>query len=267
MPTDAAPIPPELAVDVEPFTLTQLDEALHAADVIGCPVDELDGADPQYGPAVRWRPATDSGVEWAFRHLAEANAELARLEAQAADWASRIQAWFEPKAAPLTARARRFSAMLERYGVEERRRNPKVATLRWPSGTISTTVTKAKVGIENGETVVEWAEHRLSVADYERVVRTVKSPLVSELRKVVEMVEVPTAVGLSCGCSMTVPHLPRPADAASLMLGSAVRCPQCADDALVGSWMRTVLLVVLAGVVVPGAVVEPETITARPVPS
>lgn len=164
----ALPLPPELAApepDAERWVQGVVDEAVALANDAGLDPEEAgaqlatwdEEAPAPEGPQ-RWRVTDDGGAEWALRHVAEAEAELAQLREQADHWAAKISDWFDHRARPLRARVGFFSAHLEAYALERRYANPKAKTLTLPSGRVQTTFVAPRAEVSDPGAVVAWAE-------------------------------------------------------------------------------------------------------------
>lgn len=154
----AEPLPPELALEAEPFDLATLDDDLAHPDRDNYP-DRYMG---------RWQISDDGAAEWAMRRLAEADANLRTLSQQATDWSKRIQEWFEQRAKPLERRADFFRDHLHRYALA-RREAGAGATLVLPSGKVGTL--PGRVRVEVDDAFREWAKanpsHPLVRATYD----------------------------------------------------------------------------------------------------
>lgn len=157
------PLPPELALDEEPFDDETLDNALESLASRMAEVPEfrerIESAD-NIAPVVRWRIESDEDAEWAMRKLALRERRLAEEERKAEDWRSRILAWFERATRRSRRSAEFFRGHLERYALE-RRQETGEATLWLPSGAVSTRAsTKRKVRVGDDEAFRRWAlEH------------------------------------------------------------------------------------------------------------
>lgn len=150
----ALPIPPELALDAEPFDLDSLDRALA-------------GPEEHRQP---WQITDDGAAQWAMAHLADADAQLRTLSQQATDWSRRIAEWFEQRAKPLERRADFFRGHLHRYALA-RREAGAGATLTLPSGKVGTLPGRVRVEVDDALAFREWAKanpnHPLVRATYD----------------------------------------------------------------------------------------------------
>lgn len=191
------PIPAALAVDEPPISDGDLAQLFDAAVALAadCAIDP-DAAVEQLAAdetAPRWAISDLGGAEWAMRHVAEADAELASLGAQRDEWVRRIGAWFDQATAGQLARRAFFAGHLERWGVAQRLATGK-ATFTVPSGVVRTRETKPKVAVRDEAAIIEWAD---SVLDAEAAALVAPQPApparkvyVQPLRDVVTITEV-----------------------------------------------------------------------------
>lgn len=241
---DPMPMPPELAAptpDADAWLAQVIDYAVAMAgeaaldpDDVGAGVAQAAAAgeaDDEHGlpeAARRWTVTDNGSAEWALRHVAVADVELATLRAQTVEWAGRIGAWFDQAAKPLLATKGYMEAHLRLYALLRREANPKAKTLTLPAGKVQTTYTGPKVEITDDDAVVAWAD-KVGLAD--EVLRTKREPKVSLLREHVTIVE--RAIGITvvddAGCLVKL------ADGSLLLpeVGAEWRCPQCGDTTLV----------------------------------
>jgi phage host-nuclease inhibitor protein Gam len=207
------PMPPELAApepDADAWVHQLADQVAAVAAESSVDADDLAaglaadewtedaGASWVPEPARRWTVTDDGTAEWAMRHVAAADAELAALGAQADEWAGRIKAWFDQRARPVLATRGFMAAHLEAYALRRREANPKHKTLTLPSGVVRTSYVSAKVEVDDDATVAAWAEeHGLA-----SVVKVTKKVYVGDLRDEVEVVDWPIGVKVvaACGC-------------------------------------------------------------------
>lgn len=232
MPTDT--IPPELAIDDEPFTLEQLDAELHSH------------GDPDAAAAhtvERWTITDAGAAEWAMAHVAAIDANLAELAEQHAAYLERIERWHKAAASKLDQRRGFFAAHLERYAAEHRARDPKRnKTLSLPSGKVSSTETHPKVAIADEATLIAWARDHMTDEDLAEVVKVTESAKVMELRKRVQIVRQPVGweVELDCGHMAFLP----PADpdgqpwVPNRIRADGVVCERCDPDPITGFPLR-----------------------------
>lgn len=256
-----AGLPPEMALDAEPFTDDELDAALFPKIFVE---DHYDGwVDVESGPG-RWSIDGVATAEWAMAKLAVYQGRIAEAREQAEKWRVRVDEWEREQVALSAPHAEFFAGHLERYALE-RREETGEKTLHLPSGEVKTVGHRPKVAVEDDGAVARWAEVALTQDDRERVVRTTVEALVGELRTVVALVEVPDELALTCGCIVpnTFHDPPEP-----VVVGTALTCPNCETDALIGQWRSTHLEVRDAkeGRPVPGTRVEPGHVTAKAVP-
>ncbi len=144
----AEPLPPELALDAEPFAVDDLDAALATAE------PTFPGS--TFDTPRAWQITDDGAAEWAMRRLAEADAELRDLSQRATDWSNRIREWFEHRAKPLERRADFFRGHLHRYALA-RREAGAGATLSLPSGKVSTLPGRLRVELADADAFRAWA--------------------------------------------------------------------------------------------------------------
>lgn len=146
MTTDLLPLPPELAVETEPFSDFTLTDHLARPD-----------ADPSTLPLARWSIEDDGEADWAMRHVAVAQASLTQSRDQANAWRARIDQWEDDQAGRLQPRIAFFVGALEEFARRRREEDPRAKTLRLPSGAISSRSVPEKVVVENEPAVLEWA--------------------------------------------------------------------------------------------------------------
>lgn len=135
-------LPPELAVDEEPFDVAALTHY------------------EQLPESLRAWTITDAGsADWAMRHLAQAEAELAALAERATVWAVKIEAWFDTASSNPRRSADFFRAHLEAYALAQREESGgKVKTITLPSGKIATRPGSGpKVRVGDPEAFKAWA--------------------------------------------------------------------------------------------------------------
>lgn len=291
--TEALPIPPELAVPDEPIPADVLDRWADAvarafpdatagelpglvADA-GSTVAVFDALDTEEADRFnRWQITDTGGAEWAMRHVAVTEAEIAALRLQAEEWTRRIGVWFDTATRPLEARHAFFAGHLERYALARRAEDPKAKTLTLPSGQVRTRTTSAAAIVQDEAELVAWVKDNLpDVAD--TVVKTVESVRLTELRRHLVVVEVPVSVVLApCGCVVTPVHpdgdeatagtlvrFDTPDELAAWTVGTAAWCPDCGEDRLVARWRDTDYVVRSAdGRPVPGTDVTYPTVRA-----
>ncbi len=131
------------------------------------------------------------------KQAAAVMATLRRLEAdrlaiveQAESYRARIEAWVQASTATMSRRAAFLSGVLERYALARRARYPHMKSFRYPTGDITTKRDKQpKVVVLDEAAVIAWAGDNLPSDLYARVVKTVESVLISELRKIVAFAE------------------------------------------------------------------------------
>lgn len=200
-----------------------------------------------------WRIDGTNTAAWAMAKLAEADAELAGIAQQADEFHNRIDEWTEQQAKRPVRTREFFAGHLERYALWLREQSG-VKTLNLPNGKVATRETAYRAVIEDADALLAWAE-----ANDPDMIEVTKKVPVAKMRQRVTLVEVPTAVVMAqCGCIVDVE-----ADqwqlAASYQVGTGMICAQCGQEALVGRWLDTTVLV--AGDV-PGVAVEPASVSA-----
>lgn len=189
----AVPLPADLALDDDeaPFDLDLLDEVLgdtmmaQLVEAGAIPEDEI----PERVQPVRRFQIDDDGLaEWAMRHVAELDQDLAVIAAQDRAWKLRIEEWRARTTRAAEARRRFFTGHLEDYQRRRRHANPKAKTLSLPSGKVTSTTTGGTAKVVDTEKVVAWFEEKFPdhFADVVKIEETIK---VVEWRKVVRVVD------------------------------------------------------------------------------
>lgn len=219
MPAVPLPLPPELASpepDADAWVPALADALVAMADDAGMDPDaagamladdtaegNADHAANVPERARRWQVTDDRSAEWAMRHVAQAEAELAQLRAQADEWRQRIDTWFVQRARPLQATVGFMAGHVERYALAKREANPKAKTLTLPSGVVRTSYVAPKVEVADPDEVVAWAKRVGATL----VVKTKEEPLVSQLREVAGpgLVWTDAELVLACGCIVAAP--------------------------------------------------------------
>jgi hypothetical protein len=210
-----------------------------------------------------WRIDGTGSAAWAMAHVAQAEAALSDLTAQAVEWYGRIDEWLAKESAPFRRTRDFFAGQLERYALDVREADPRKKSVALPSGKVTTHGKSAKVIVTDEDAVVEWArEHAPDVVK----ARTVTSIGLTELRLVVHPRKVTTLAWVqnSCGCKVSV----RDDEGLDLPeVGTLVEsCSECGAEALIGKieplayrW----LAVTEDGAHVPGVDVQPDEVTAK----
>lgn len=275
-------IPPELTVEVEPFSLEQLDEFLESWSET--PPDEVTPDDEPAGPVatfVRDGIVDDDLAEWAMAHVAAIAANAKLLTEQTKARLDRIQRHHDAAAKRLEQRRAFFEAALIAYGQRFRARDPKHnKTLHLPSGTVKSTASQPAVEVEpdRAEELIAWADGRYRDAPetLAEIVQTTRKPMVSALRKVatIQRVQVGVALTLECGhhhVAQTVTD-----DGELVATPATVLCEACDPDPITGPPERTVtevepLLETMAcdadGLPIPGTQVRPASVSYKVAPS
>lgn len=192
-PTDL--LPPMLLADYEPLDATALAQQMEAASEHAAAVTILGDEAPAPSRPL-WTPADVGEAEWAMAHVRANHRQIAAAQEQARLWHQQIDAWLEGEATGAERRAGFFTGALTRYADARLADDPKVRTIKLPSGDVKVTVPQqgtVHIGPAEGEadSVVLWAD----ALGYEAVVKRPQapppSPLVSELRKVAQAVQGP----------------------------------------------------------------------------
>jgi phage host-nuclease inhibitor protein Gam len=140
--------------------------------------DDLD--DLVDGHADPWEITDLGAAEWAMRHVAECDTELAQLETMRAEWVDQIERWFGDASQPVRSRRAFFDAHLQAWAIDERERSGgKTKSIDLPSGRVSTREQKPRVVVFDEPAVVEWAE---TVGVVDEVAPAVRKVQVTALR-------------------------------------------------------------------------------------
>ena len=177
----------------------------------------------------RWSITQDNEAEWAMRKLAEAEAEIAAVEAQAVEWKAQVDDWLATVRRRPEGTARFMRERLEAYALRERAEADR-ATVPLPSGKVATRESKAKASICDPPDLLAW------LADHPKAdIAAPRKPLISEVRKIVEVVELPAIidVGLACGCVLAGVELEGGPPADPPDEGDLDQCPEHGEQAIV----------------------------------
>lgn len=164
--------------------------ALPAGAPVPIPEDELDRvAQGERLPLAEL--ADKSEAEWVMRRLAGLLRFIDAQRAQRDAWKERVDDWYAETAGPAERRALYLEDTLKRFAVAERLANPRAATQKVPSGEVWTRSDKTpRVVIDNEDQVLTWLKDTIiDVGLFDTIVRTSYDVRVSELAKVVEVVE------------------------------------------------------------------------------
>lgn len=133
---------------------------------------------------IPWYPSTLDEAEWAMQKLAALEAREREIELQYASWRERIDDWKKAEAARIAPGIAFFDSRLRTYGLSRRYENEKdQKTTRLPSGEIATRGGGApKVVVMDEERVIAWAQTTLTGPEYDAVVKTSESVLLTGLR-------------------------------------------------------------------------------------
>lgn len=262
-------LPPDLLLDeAPPFTDDELAMFFAWADSGDWPGEEMPDADelpPGAGPAPRWPgPRSDAEAAWAMSKFREKAERAAALRQLAADRIARIGAWLDEalKAeGDLDRSAAFFADHLERYAIARRiSSGDKIKSLPLPDGKVATRASSAKAVVVDEEAALAWAEKEAPDAIARRL-------LLTPLRASLELIEVPTRIVCSpCAevVSLGLDGIDHPgAFAKAHQVGTAIECPSCGAEALVGQWLESELVAADAdGAAAPGLGVEPARLSA-----
>lgn len=276
-------LPPEvLAGGEEPFSDDDLDVVTGLVEANGQPGETLPQlmerspwlfATTEAVTVVRWGIGDLSGAQWAAARWAQADADVAEAEEQYAEWKLRLDGWL----ADTARRARRtrefFAGHLERYALGERERTGK-ATLRLPSATVGTTHHAAKAAVGKEDELLAWAADNAPELLRREVAKSAFNARVA-VGQTVDHYE--HHLELSCGHSRVVLTPAGDEGAEDWRAIETAVCLACTD--LVDDMGEPVRQPVASGrtevitrpavvdretgEVVPGAVVEPEQVTAK----
>lgn len=252
---DLPNLPPELAVESEPFGIEDLDAVLEEALMSGPDGTDITperllrdpDLDAETVPALmrapaRWRVTDDRTAEWAARHWRDASDGISEVTEQAAFWIEQIKGWAEGRARTLENRVRFMAAQLEDYALEQRETSGgKRKTVTLPSATVRTRPQPERVEVIDGKAqeFVAWAEEHLP-----EVVRVRKDPAASEfgehLRIGRKLDGVAYHAGLTCGHEAEGTLEPDDPLGAGEMWEHTVECVECPPDPLDGPPRRAI---------------------------
>ncbi len=135
--------------------------------------------------AERWQITGVSSAAWCMARLAQAEANLAHVAAQAEEWSASIKAWQEQESLVAARRAEFFRGHLSRYGLAQREADEECKSVKLPNGVISTRSHGPQVVVTDADWVTKWA------VDNDRFDLLSMKPLVSKIREVVSVVPDP----------------------------------------------------------------------------
>lgn len=170
------PIPAHLAVEIEPFTDDELDEA----------IDRIwEGARDRIPAKVGQFELSDEGrAEWAMRKLAAFRSRLKEIGDQFDDWAERIETERAIQTRRLEARCVVFEGALKQYGVNRRGPKGENATTNLPSGTIKTQLaTKPTIDFADEAAFARWARRTLPDDQLAEVIKENPKVYILKFRK------------------------------------------------------------------------------------
>jgi hypothetical protein len=153
----ADPIPPELSA---PTTGLDPHEVELAVDLILSQNSTQPIPHPMSSAsrAYAWRIEDDNSAEWAMRHVAAANREIADAEAKAQHWVEQVTDWLTAQRRRPAAKIVFFENHLNRYQRARREADPTAKTLSLPSGVVRSTMHADTVKIVGKDAYVAWAE-------------------------------------------------------------------------------------------------------------
>lgn len=156
LPVIAPPDLPDVARDAVDRVMAEagrvgVDPVMHAGVMAG---EMIGSARWVLDPAV---PSDLSAAEWAMRHVAAAEAELATLRAAADEYHAQIDEWFDDASRRARTTAAFFAPHLEHYQ-RRRREMTDDATLKLPSGVVKTRKYQPSIEVDDEAAVIAWAE-------------------------------------------------------------------------------------------------------------
>lgn len=178
------PIPAEVLMHAPPLSDDEL-ESVFAAD--GTP----DEAVPE--PVRRgrtWEPETQQEAEWCMAKAAAAGRAMDEIATQAAEYHEQIDAWAHDASRSARSTSAFFRQKLEGYLRRRYDADPKLRTLKLPSGTLRVTVPKSgTVVVVDEEALLRWVLANGEKVPPEQVInRPDPKVYISELRKYVKPV-------------------------------------------------------------------------------
>lgn len=211
-------------------------------------------AEPE-GP---WRIDSLGAAEWAMGKLRESQTTVDQLRAQYDAWKADLDRWLADAAAPAQRAVEFFTGHLERYALTARELDPKAATVKLPSGKITTRKNPAAVIVDD--------EDELLAAAFDTMVPDANGelcPLIdlvttrkvapTQLREHVKIVEREVTQLLVYPCNhyweANPGQLPD-------------QCPLCGVDGPTVVPVVEHVVMTLNGHELPGAGIRPETVTA-----
>lgn len=182
-------LPPAVLAPADPISLADV-EAL-ADHPEGLPAE----AEPEGAARVRgWEPTTEQEAAWALAHLGALEREQASVAEQAALYHEQIEAWARDAQKGAAGRARFFAGALEGYLRRRYDADPKLRTIKLPSGTLRVRVPQsATVVVDDPRALMLWLleDDASEGIPAEDVIKPPPPPdvYVSVLRKYVEAVQ------------------------------------------------------------------------------
>lgn len=256
--------PADTYVDEPPLTDDDLIRLYNTIDDYDELVAEDGAAAVDPGPAAAWAVDGANTAAWAMTKLAAAHAEIADAAERRDAYIARIVDAYTAETKRATRDAEFFTGHLVAYAIAVRAETgDRTKTVITPAGVVKTTAHADRVVVIDPDTVLAWA------ATYapDAIKRTL---LTTPITKAVAITVVPTSVVMTCGCVVGVdPGDANPARwATDWAVGTAILCPSCDNDALVGRWhSSTTVPTDTDGNHVPGVDIEPAHVTAKVVPA
>lgn len=279
MSTADVPLPPELAVEVEPFTDWELGRYLEA-------VDDVDPTErPLPADVAGYRITADDQAEWAGRKLALAAERVRVAREQAEEWIARIEHNFETATKADRASTEFFESLLADYGLRVRQAGG-AATLHLPSVTVTTSHHQPAVKVDDDDIAADRlrAIFEMDLPDYvdfdfDDLVKITRKVYVGPLRKLVRVAEVDAKLWdweaiLDCGHSLPGDPVGDPRDFIIPDRGDVLPCPTCDPEDFGVLPMRAVATIVTRprkrlvavgpdGAEIPGLVVSEESYSVK----
>lgn len=234
-------IPPELALDHEPFDVDTLDGWMLDTSLTGEQLvqafadDNPDDYSPEVAKVVAFSIGDDEVAEWAMSHVAAIDANVSMLVQQRDAYVARIERHHAAAVKRLAGRRAFLEAHLIGYASAFRARDPKRnKTLHLPSGVVKSTESRPvpEIAPDGDDAVVAWAREHYTGERLDELVKVTTRPMVGEIKK--ETRVAPVLVGwaatLSCGHTIVVaPATPDGEANAEPKAGDEWACDDCTD--------------------------------------
>lgn len=166
-------IPPELAIDDEPFSDLDYDKYAHVAD-------------PDSAVA-KFVVDSDGLAEWAMAHVAELDARLEAATAQRDAYHERINAWYERDTASLSTKREFFAMHLRQYLRALREADPDVKSVKLPSGAVVSRVSGPRMTVTNEAEAIAYLKTAFTVEQLDEPIKVTEKVLVSKLAGLVKI--------------------------------------------------------------------------------